>query len=144
MDKIDDISGGSGASSQIKHQIKEQSKYFGTGQYEQSIGGLSPQQIQTQTLQQQLKLAPAPTQIKAFDIRSLENLVKIKHLDALVGLKVGTLTALKTSTMLKTKTHLKQNLLLKQNVQVLLKRECVDQDTNNPHVENNYFIKNST
>jgi len=50
IDKLDDIGS--------RVNTKPQSKYFGTGQYEQSIGGLSPQQIQTQTLQQQLNLHP--------------------------------------------------------------------------------------
>jgi len=62
-------------------------------------------------------------------------------LDALVGLKVGTLTALKTSTMLKTKTYLKQDLKLKQNIKVLLKENVLIKTQAIPLVKTSTLLK---
>jgi len=106
IDKLDDIG------SPIK--LKAQSKYYGTGQYEQSFGGLSP--TQQQTLQQQLKFAPSTANIKTF---SIKDLIKIKNLDITLS-KVGQLSAVSSMSALKSNIKLKSNLkvadLLKTNI----------------------------
>ena len=96
------------------------SKYYGKGQYEQTIGGLD---IKTSTqLQQQLKLAVAPEQIKAFQ---LKDMIKIKQFDVLKNLQMGQLLTIKTVTGLKSDLKIKSDLKLVNNLKNLMKENVI-------------------
>ena len=84
------------------------SKYYGTGQYERSIGGLLPQDVGVQG--QYLKDLPIPNVQKQLNIKDL---ILIKQNDALLSnLGVGALTGIQS------KSSLKENQLLKTNLKL--------------------------
>ena len=111
INKLDDI----GSKRSIMPKI---SKYYGAGQYEQSFGGLDPQ-TSTQ-LQQQLKVAVIPDQLKIF---KLKDLIKIKQLDVLAGMNIAQLTAIKTATGLKSDIKHKTDLKTRNDLKMLLKAD---------------------
>jgi len=92
------------SSSQTKTAIDSA---YGTGQYERTIGGMD--------LQQGLRSAVIPDPFKS---AQLKDLINIKGLDTLTGVKVGTLTGVKLNTLFgvgsltKTKTDLQLKSLL--------------------------------
>lgn len=107
INKINKIGSGS--------PIKTKSKFYGTGQYEQSFGGLTP--TQQKSLQQQLKAVLSPTPIKAFKVNDLIN---IKSLDLSLS-KVGQLSSSASASALRSKIKLKSDLRIAQDFKINLK-----------------------
>jgi len=87
------------------NDVSPQSKYYGTGQYEQSVGGLSPKEI----LQNQYMLK-SPIVAPNLKIANIKNIIHQQDIALLTGLKVGTLTALGLKSGLKTDQALKSTL----------------------------------
>jgi len=87
------------------------SKYYGTGQYERTVGGLD--------LQQGLRSSLALPDQKLF---VLKDIINIKKIDALVGLKVGQLSAIGVSA-LKPDIKLKQDLKLDIDLKTIMKED---------------------
>ena len=127
INKLDDIGS--------KPLMKVQSKYFGTGQYEQSFGGLSP--TQQQSLQQQLKLAPQTTQIKAFEIK---NLIKIKNFDISLS-KIGQLSSLASMSVLKSDIELKSSLKMSNLLKIRVAEDVIVKTTQIPALKSSPALK---
>jgi len=118
IDKIDDFSGGGGTAS-----IREQSKYWGTGQYERTdvMGALSQKE-----LVQQQALLRSPVASPQMRVAEIKNLIQIKNLDTFANVKIGSLLAVGTKAGLKTdlkmdnvlKTDLKMDNLLKSDLKM--------------------------
>ena len=138
MDKIDDISGGSGASSQIKHQIKEQSKYFGTGQYEQSFGGaLSPKEL----LQNQ-NLLKSPLNAQAIKVGSgIKGAILMKELELGNVLAVGNVASLTSGLGLKNAPQLKVNLKANNQLKELLRTDALVKTAQVPAIKTSTALK---
>ncbi len=109
VDKLDDIG--------IKGSpTAKASKYYGTGQYEQTLGGLDAQT--SKLLQQQLRVAVNPAPLKMF---KLKDLIKVKQFDVLAGQSIAQLTAIKTATEIKATSKLKSDLKARNDLKKLLR-----------------------
>jgi len=102
-----------------KFSSAEQSKYWGTGQYERTVGGSTPQDLSQQI--QQLKSIHIPTQ----KVQKMTGIIKIKDLSN-VGSKLLGLTSLKTLTGLKSDVKFKSDLKLKDNLKEVLKTNVIE------------------
>ena len=117
INKLDDVALRSGGGT----NTQAMSKYYGTGTYEQSFGGLSP--AQSQNLQAQLKTALAPPVIK---IAKLDSILKLKPLsDVGLGVKLSSLIALKTATTQRSSLKLKSDLKVENLVKNAIKSASV-------------------
>ena len=107
IDQVDDA-----AISTSRDQV---SKYYGTGQYERTAGGISPQE---------LKGLDFP-QVKTPDINLQTQIREISKLDKLLKVNVASLVGIRSLTGLKTKTDLKSDLKLKTDLKNILKTDLV-------------------
>lgn len=107
INQVDDIA--------IKSAGGQVSKYYGTGQYERTTGGISPQE---------LKGLDFP-QIKIPDVRLKSQIKGIVKLDNFLKLNVASLVGIKSLTDLKTRTDLKSDLKLKIGLKNILKTDLV-------------------
>ncbi|RLF57462.1 MAG: hypothetical protein DRN27_07725 [Thermoplasmata archaeon] len=125
IDKLDDIGS----------PTKIQSKFYGSGKYEQSFGGLSP--TQQQTLQQQLKIAPTPTQIKPFHVKDL---IKVKNLDLTLS-KVGQLSSIASMSELKSKIKLKSDLKVANQLKIKIAEDVMVKTAQLPALKSSPTLK---
>lgn len=131
IEKLDDI--GQGGYTPLKI---ERSQYYGTGQYEKTIGGLSPQQ--TQQLQTQLKSITIPDT----KVMNIKNLIKINQFDKIgVGMEIGTLSAIKSAQGFKTDVALKSDLSVKNDLKFLLKDDLQFKQAQSPALKTSPALK---
>jgi len=138
IDKIDDFS----RSGNIQQQIKQQSKYYGTGQYEQSSGytSLSPQEILKNS--DLLKTTMPTPQIK---INELKYLIGAKDMKYFTGVKVASLmdvgVGIGIKSVIKNDFQLKSNLKLDSLIKTDLKIDSLIKTAQLPAIKTSPALK---
>lgn len=129
IDKLDDVG---------RVATPKKSDFYGTGQYERSLGGVSPQEIKGLNLQQQLKGVVIPDQTKLLDLKQI---IQFKQIDALAGLEIAQLTGIKTATALKSDIKLKSSLQVKDTVKVAVDEDVILKTAQEPVLKTSPALK---
>jgi len=136
IDKIDDFS----RSGNIQQQIKQQSKYYGSGQYEKSYTSLSPQEILKNS--DLLKTTMPTPQIK---INELKYLIGAKEMKYFTGVKVASLmnvgVGVGLKSVIKNDFKLKSNLKLDSLIKTDLKIDSLIKTAQLPAMKTSPALK---